>query len=495
MNLRDLIEKYPYLESPAALAAADMGERFVLSPMHALMNRELIELAFGDTMRLMMNIPFQHGKSTLATKYNTAWKLLWKPDNQFLIVGADEEFTWEFGSQIKTVIEKWGPNHGIELKADTRAKGRWQIRGKEGGVTAKGCHGTVVGRPADDVLLDDLVAGPEDALSKAKMDMRWEFIKTSIYSRLRRHTKMAVINTRWVANDPCGRLIKMAKSSGEKWVHIKLKAICEEKDVDPETGVDLLGRRPGEPLCPSQVSLEQLLICKKEMGRWWPAAWQQNPQEEEGLVFRVGTWPLYKNCERGWLALDRGSWRTIYRHECTIVVSVDWAASEKKKSDFTSFGAYALTPCRRMLVLECVNKRYRLDESVKELERFCLKWHPDLVVVEANGFQGKMADECRQYRGIPEPRRVEPHGKSKLQRALHAINMGDNQRILLPDEDEPWLEDFEDQLLSFTGLDDDFDDCVDQMSYCAIEAQRIFPSANFLAAPPVLLIAGYNPDL
>lgn len=450
MDLGELILKYPYLASPAALASADMDGKFVMTAMHERINRELIEYAFGDTMRLMINLPFQHGKTTLATIYNTAWKLLWKPDNQFLIIGAEEEFAWGFGGKIKDIIEKWGPNHGIELKKDTRAKGWWQIRGKLGGVVCKGCHGTVVGRPADDVLCDDLVTGPEDALSKTKMDMRWEFIRTSVYSRLRAHTKMAMVNTRWCKNDPCGRILQTAKRTGEDWKVLKFKAISGEGDI--------LGRRPGEALCPQQVSLKQLQMYQKDWGRWWHAAWQQEPIEEDGAHFKTGFWPRYQEAERGWMVPINGVLTRIRRDDVCIIISVDWAASEKKNADFTCIAVYGLFADGRLLVLDIINERFPLEKSVPELAKACEHWRPALVVVEAGGFQTTMAIECRKFPAIPEPRRMTPYGKTKLQRALHAITLGEGKRIYLPEKEPPWFDTFEEQLVSFTGDNDEHDD-------------------------------------
>jgi len=422
--------------------------------------------------------------------------MLWKPNNQFLIVSADDELAWKFGGQIKDIIERWGPNHGIELKADTRAKGLWQIKGKEGGVTSKGCHGTVVGRPADDVCVDDLVSGPEDALSKPKMDMRWEFVKTSVYSRLRRHTKMTVVNTLWTTKDPCSRLMAMAKRTGEKWPHLRFKALCEDRDIDPTTGLDWLGRKVGEALFPEQVSVEQLRIYQKEMGQWWHAAWQQNPTDEEGANFTPSKWPRYQEAINGWEYRKGGVLTKVRRDDVFILIVVDWAASERKNSDFTCIGVFALLPDGNILVLEIVNERLGLEKSVPRLAGVCEKWRPGMVAVEAGGFQTTMAIECRKFWSIPEPRRIMPYGKSKLQKAVHAITLGQGGRIHLPmrDTNEPtWLEPFQDQLTDFKGDGtDDKDDMVDVLSMASTQAQYLIKPARFVENMPVVLLPGFQ---
>jgi hypothetical protein len=77
-----------------------------------------------------------------------------------------------------------------------------------------------------------------------------------------------------------------------------------------------------------------------------------------------------------------------------------------------------------------------------------------------------------------------------LTRALQAIMMGENYRIYLPDDtmDVPWLEPLTQQLLSFTGQDDDHEDMVDALSYAADLARELRgrPLLSSMGGPLIL---------
>lgn len=859
MDLTEIIDKYPYMASPAALALADMGDKFRF-PLHIQgLNKELIDLAFGDTKRLICNIPYQCGKSLLSSIYFPAWQLLWNPDSRIVIVGNKEDFaTNNFGTPIRDIIKRWGGTHGVNLKADTRAKGSWKIEGKDGGVTCKGPHGGVVGRPADclvgetlietdqgkmrldtfsklpdkpnvlsynhttgksewkkvvavrrtkadelfefttkggrclrctgrhrlfvlhggyrdaslvgvgedfatnnlsgvcreerkahenlpavlgkiedrtghgglrlvreenpetqtrnfqghsqkissfllvrlhdfkslvkvqnlfsphreknktllrrlptdknkaghigrqisrqrlsleetvgqtvrsllptvraeiyqiqvllkgvpersplgtddwcrefpfqergqlrkmvrghaaigdgarwsslplvwlrrdenidatgaiktvheiqpagtprqrrrerqlplkfgnavrqvpqkasqqalspdtvevvrqlcvdgvDVydiqvegngnffaneilvhncfIIDDLIRNAEEALSFTVMDAHWKWYQTTVQGRMRKDTRLAIINTRWSRRDLCGRIMVAAKQTKERWKVVKYKAIAGENDP--------LGRKPGEALWPEQVTLEQLHISRHK-NPFWEAAWQQEPRDEEGGHFSPGLWPRYGSVERGWWLPVKGERRIARRDETFIIISVDWAASEKKRSDYTCIGVYGLTPYNNVLVLEIINDHFPLENAVPKLAEVCRKWRPGLVVVESTGFQTAMAIECRKYLEIPEPRQVSPHGHTKLQRAFPAITLGQGGGIYLPAEDErcAWVDAFEDQLIDFTGDDDEHDDQVDSLAYMALQRQYFVKPENYAPQGPIKLTEGFQ---
>ena len=488
MDLSSVIRDYPYLSSPAALAAADMGEKFSY-PRHLQgLNEELVGMMFGveQTRRLICNIPYQHGKSLLSSIYFPAWCLLWDPSMRIVVVGNEERFaTNEFGEPVREIIKRWGGKHGVKLRTDTKAKGYWKVEGTEGGLVCKGPKGGVLGRPADLFIIDDLIKTPDEALSFVIMDSHWKWYTSVVLGRMRAHTKLAIVNTRWSRRDMCGRIIATSRQTGEDWKVVKYKAIAGQNDP--------LGRQPGEPLWPEQVPLKQLLI-DKHLSPFWDAAWQQEPRDEEGGHFSPGLWPRYGSVEGGWTFPVNGVQRKVRREDVFVLISVDWAASAKKRSDYTCIGVYGITPYNNILVLEIINERWPLEKSVPMLALACEKWRPGLVVVESTGFQTAMAIECRKHRQIPEPRQLSPHGSTKLQRAYHAITLGQGGRIYLPRNDEraKWLEIFEEQLIDFTGDDDDHDDIVDSLAYMATQCQYLMPSQNYVPQGPIALGPGYG---
>src|SRR5579872_5281407 len=127
MDFLEAVKTCPHLASPAMLARADTDGKWVMHKHHAVMNRALMEVPFVPGSRLIINAPFQHGKSELGTHYFPAWTLLLQPLTRILMNGHGETFSTTWGSKVKDTIDRFGPEQGVNLKEDTQAKGEWKI--------------------------------------------------------------------------------------------------------------------------------------------------------------------------------------------------------------------------------------------------------------------------------------------------------------------------------------------------------------------------------
>jgi len=469
-----LIQQFPHLLSPAHLGkATDVDWQ---TPKHLQINNDwLVQVFQGVISRLMVNMPYQHGKSQLNTRFFPAWYLLLRPDTRILIVGHEYDFAvTEYGLQIKDIFNKWGKDFGLEIREDAKAKGSWKVEGYKGGVVCRGWQGGLSGRPADLFIIDDLIKDPRQALSETILEAHWRFYMTVVFGRLRRRTRLVMVGTRWTRGDLFGRVLKQAARTGEKWSHLKFKALAEADDP--------LGRQPGEALWPEAVPKEQHEIAKAEWGKWFKAGWQQEPEDEEGSYFQPSKWPLYGDVgyaytiERG----DGGSRIVPYEAVLRFVVT-DWGMSQKKKANFTCVGMWGLLPDGRLLLLHVRSERIKLENVVAFLAEECRTWRPSFGLAEAEGFQASLLLECRRYTEIPELRPMKTQGMNKVQRAVPAIVMGQNGRILLPDlavcldprttaVDPDWLDRYKSRLAAFTGIGDEKDDEVDMTAYAAQEA-------------------------
>jgi predicted phage terminase large subunit-like protein len=503
MDLATFLHAFPHLATPAHLAAADQPGKFRLPRHLAVVNKELIQaVAVPSGGRLMINMPYQHGKTTLASHYFPAWYLLTRPEKRVTLVSSDHKFAEMYGSRVREIVDTFGDPLGVRLRADTKAKRQWTIDKFGGWMMSRGPKGGV-GYPSDLFIIDDLIKDADQALSAATMESHWNFYKTVVFGRLRAGTSCILIGTRWGKNDLFGRIVALSKRTGEKWRHVKFKAIATEDDP--------LGRKPGEALWPQQVPLSQHEIARAEWGPWFDAAWQQEPRDEEGAYFKprggkddkgnpVPPWPTYKETPGAFVVPDSSlaiGRRIIPSPDVLKLITVDWATSEKKTADFTAMGVFGLLPDGRMVVLEVFNERIALEACVPKLASLCRKWRPSLVGVESGGFQTALAIECRRYHDIPEVRQLRAESKNKLRRAVPAIVMGENARILLP-EAAPWLDGYVSQLASFTGVGDDHDDMVDCTSYAAQQAQllRARPqrASSYEDYGPCLLVPGKEMD-
>lgn len=463
----EVIKENSWILSPIHLAVLDSGGKWEGCPHLWKINEELTRVAFStEGERVLINVPYRHGKSLLSSKYFPAWYLLNFPDKCIILVACEEDFAIQHGAFVQEVIKRWGPSVGIHIKKSSRAKGEWQIEDHDGGMVCRGIHGSTIGRDADLFLIDDLVKNAEQAMSKVIMDAQKEFYNTVVFGRIMIGTSVVIIGTRWTSSDIFGHVLEQARHTGEKWKHIKFRAIAGENDI--------LGRKPGEALWPRKVSLAHLKIAEK-VNPWWSAAWQQEPADEEGEHFNPQNWPTYLDNQNGTLSLQKdGVARKIVEvQNCTVFVTVDWAFSVKKAADFSAIGCFALTPGGELLILDVVNRRLGLHELAREIAGVCRNHKPAFVAVESG--HPSLRDDCVRYPEIPTVRWLNTGSKDKLVRAVPAVVKGAAGDIYRPKKKADWWDDFEAQLKSFNGLTDEHDDMVDMTAYAAQISTELKP--------------------
>lgn len=487
MNFVEAAKTCPHLISPATLALADSNGKWKFPKHIQHMTKALVQAWFTPNSRTALTVPFQHGKSGLGSVYFPAWVLLNWPETRIALASYEEGFASGFGARVRDVIEKFGGPSGVVLREDTNSKGEWAIEGYGGGMVCKGRGGALNGRPADLLILDDLIKNSEEAQSSTILDGIWDWYCTIAYSRLGPKAPVVVIGTRWCKNDLHGRLHAEEKLGGDKFNRIIFKAIAEDKDI--------LGRKPGEALWPERVPLERLLKVQKLRPRWFKACWQGDPEENLGLHFQPNSWPRFHDAGDAWRVWDGVQWHHYRKVTCTILVAVDWAQKGKKDSDFTAFVTAALTEDGKIFILKVFNKRLRYEENGPALDKWCRDCRDIggefIVCAEDDILSEAMVVECRRYRAIPELRRLRIKGQNKLIRAQAAIIRSQNNLFYYPEVAQDWEPETTDQLASFTGQGgtDDIADCFGELGRLADEFYPDEDAEEFEA----VCTSGYHP--
>ena len=421
-------------------------------------NDALVEGWRTPNSRTAVVFPFQHGKSRLCSEYFPAWVLLLWPQTRIALGSYEEGFAAGFGAKVRDIVRKYGPELGVNIRTDTDSKGEWVIDGYGGGMVCKGRGGALTGRPADLLILDDMIKNAEEAQSPTILEGLWDWYCTVAYSRLGPTAPVIMVGTRWGPKDLFGRVESESKVGGDKFKFITFTAIAERDDI--------LGRKPGEALWPERVPLVRLERVKKTRPRWFKACWQGRPEETEGLHFQPRDWPHYTDVGDAWRVRTGVNWHNYRKADCTIILALDWAQKGKKTSDKTAFVIAALTIDGLMLVLHVFAQRLRYEENAPALEKHCNQWRYEdgiiIVVGDDDMLSEAMVVECRRYRDIPEVRRLGIKGKGKLIRAQAAIIRSQNGLFLVPQDKRDWYEETCDQLSAFSGeegAEDDIADC------------------------------------
>jgi hypothetical protein len=153
--------------------ACQLDPTTVRTPALEEINRQLVALADEVAEdRLMVFMPPQEGKSTLCSKWYPLWRLIGDPDRRIAVVSYSDEMARRWGADIKQLVEMHNGTDGsidlgIRLREDSRAAGRWQVRGRLGGVYCVGIAGSLTGKPVDELVIDDPVKDLSAAQSEA----------------------------------------------------------------------------------------------------------------------------------------------------------------------------------------------------------------------------------------------------------------------------------------------------------------------------------------
>jgi predicted phage terminase large subunit-like protein len=166
----------------------------------------------------------------------------------------------------------------------------------------------------------------------------------------------------------------------------------------------------------------------------------------------------------------------VVARDCVRFATLDPAATAKESSDYTAILVGAVTPAGDLAVLEVVRERLPLDRIVPRLADVCQRWRPQSVGIEATGFQAAIVQEARRnplVGGVVTE--LSPEGKGKLVRATPAVILAESGQLYLPVA-APWLDDFEAELVQFTGDErqDAHDDQVDALAYAVLMMQGYY---------------------
>jgi len=224
----------------------------------------------------MLLLPPRHGKTELASRRYPPWNLGRNPTRQIIAASATETFATDVGREVRNIVKTEEfrsvfPN--VHLAADSTAAGRWHTN--HGGIfAAVGVGSQILGKGADDFIIDDPFSSMEDAQSEIQRKRVIEWFQGSVYNRLQPNGTIVIINHRMHEEDLSGYLLDRQNFGGDKWEVVALPAINDD----------------GEALWPEAYPIEALERIKANtQPRFWSSLFQQNPQPDEGTFFQR-TW-------------------------------------------------------------------------------------------------------------------------------------------------------------------------------------------------------------
>ncbi|QBP31119.1 terminase [Mycobacterium phage Argie] len=323
-RLRDWFEKIERLEEPkrtqmlswvkqelarekslrahanAAELAASLDPAFNITPGNLLIAQEIERTIHTRRGRLMITMPPQEGKTSLAAIWGVIRALQWYPEWRCMLASFSSILAEESSVTARNLIAKHGSDAvdpltqiagtdelGLALAYDKASAAAWRLRGHRGGMVAVGLGGTISGRPADLLIIDDPIKGMEAADSPTVKRHVIEGFQGDLTTRLAPGAPIILIQTRWAVDDLAGWILEEEKKrspEARRWRHINIPAMAEEGLLDS------LGREPGTWLESARGRTPQDWAETRDIvgARVWAALYQGSPSPlEGGLIKKV----------------------------------------------------------------------------------------------------------------------------------------------------------------------------------------------------------------
>jgi predicted phage terminase large subunit-like protein len=414
---------------------------------HYQIAKKLEAVERGEIKRLLITVPPQHGKSTLASKAFPAWYLGRNPDNRLILTSYGATLADEFGYEIRNIIadaEHFGSVFpDVTLAKDSKAKNSWGLdKPHRGRFRAVGVGGGVTGKPANGILIDDPVKGAAEADSPVEREKTWRWYLRNVYSRISALGFIVLVMTRWHEDDLAGRVLRNDKHGN--WEILHLKALT----TDEETG-EL------KALWPERYPVQYLLEIKETDPRGFASLYQGEPTVEEGAIFKREWFTSFRRYTPELLAQKRFFLK---------VLSVDTAIKTGVRNDYSVIVCLAFDGIDYWL-LDVWRGKVEFSDLEQALKDQYEKHKPDVLLIEDASSGQSVAQSLKRDTALPVVA-VPTHGLPKTARAEMVSAIYRATKIQVP-RSSTWYFDWQEEHLSFpTGTHDDQVDATAQgLSY------------------------------
>lgn len=228
-----------------------------------------------EIKRLIINLPPRMGKSLTTSHIFPAWYLINNPDHRIILAAYEASFAATFGKKARDLIKEYGHYWGIELDTLSKARDSWDLKSPHlGGMNTAGVGGSITGKGADVLIIDDPIKNAEESMSKTIKTKIWDWYRSTAYTRLEPDGAIILIQTRWAEDDLTGKVLEIAdeENDDERWYKLIYPALDEN----------------GKSIWESRFSTRRMLQIKNDVGDfWWNALYMQDPKPREGGLFNT----------------------------------------------------------------------------------------------------------------------------------------------------------------------------------------------------------------
>lgn len=499
--------------------------------------------------KLIINMPPRHGKSEFTSLYFLFWYAVNFPQNNVIFVSYNNSIASFFGKKLINLIETDGEKYGLKINKRSKSakefmleyfdinneiindknkdkdKDKVNSNGNEknnsksntqrgGTYSFTGIGGTLTGKGASLIVIDDPIKNSFDAFNSNKRNQIWDWYQSTLFTRLEPNASIIIVMTRWHKDDLCGKILDLAEKfqlqhnekidklnsemansikfinnthsnfsqsinthsesitnkidenikylhklqkyknelNKTQWQILLLPAIAEQNDP--------LGRKVGEPLWEDRFDLSELEEIKNTLGDFWfSAMYQQQPMNEFGAIFDKQYFRYYTDDGSHFIINNgNGGKQKINKSNLTFYITLDLAISSKSSADYTVLIVFAEVD-GIIFIVDIFRQRISPTQHINIIQEYVNIYNPAYVGIESVQYQTSLITEAINL-GIPATELI-PRGKKEI-RAI-PITMRLKAEKVYFKENAGWLADFERELLDFPS--GEHDDQVDAFAY------------------------------
>ena len=428
---------------------------FILTRFHALLAnicQSIVEkVEHGENVRVLLSVPFRHGKSLCVTKTLPSWFVGRNKGKWAILTAYNADLAEEFSNNNRQLIKNFGKEiFNIETNESQDNKYLFQCHecGKpenpnmDSGIMGVGIQGGIVGHGGHLIIVDDPYKNDIQADNPNERENISRVFKSAVLTRcMGKGNAVIVIHTRWHDDDLIGELEK----TGD-WLVINIPLVWEK-------GIDrMLHRKVGETLCPELgFDAKWAEQTRKSIGnRLFQANCQGKPYIEGGNLVKRSDIKFY----------DKNSKPSSFEE---MVLSCDLSFGGTRKEN----DPYCMTLWGRNggdhYLLNVWGKRASFNETKKTLQVICSQY-PQLrkKIIEKKAMGGPIIETLGKEIGGFIP--FDPKGASKEARFSSVTPYFESGNIFFPNEQLcPNIEEYVEQVLRFPNVGhDDFVDTISQ---------------------------------
>ena len=414
---------------------------------------QLMLVQSGKVTRLLVNQPPRSLKSICISVAFVAWLLGHDPAMRIIVASYSQDFAAELHRQFRRVIDSsWYRALFPRMRA-AKDSGTELITTAGGSRFATSVGGTLTGRGADLIIVDDPLKADEGASESARKRVI-EWFSGSLVTRLNHKatSKMVVVMQRLHEEDLAGHLIQQGG-----WDHLNLPAIATEPCIIPIGRGKTITRCVGDVLHPERESREALDSLKVSIGSLrFSAQYQQQPVPVEGNLIKRIWFRTYSK-----LPLTDTTPR--------VVQSWDIAASIGQANDYSVCTTWRMMN-RDYYLIDVFRARLEYPDLRRAVANLAGRHNAGTVLIEDAGLGMLLVQDLRNDTPSTMPRPIgrKPEGGKVERMAAQSASIEAGQ-VHLPDG-ASWLDDFLIELLAFPqGRHDDQVDSVAQFLAWAAE--------------------------